>query len=509
MHARKRSLKPIIAVAAAVAVIIAAACYFILKPNSDPSDALNKALSDIIAAVPDGENALINDFGRNNTSYGLSGQMNSSFRTASQDVLFDTPDYGALVANMESDIQAILVSRVENASRRDEIYNEDDTFRQDLLEKAYDAALNQRIENGNGYCRTTTVTASLSYSDGIWTLDNPLDFSSLLLKPSEPRPGFEEACGKLEYIDFKYSLPDWVSPAPIPDRSLFGETEDPMEVQAIIETPQAQRLINGQKLDWNVNKELIPGTSIRYYLDDSILSIVWQECEHGAVGTFCETILGDATQLRRKLADDTYFKQIYYYPTELAAKANAVSAVSGDFYDHPDRIYGVHVYDGQVLGGSLTYGQTCYFDANGDMLFSEPGQFSDIEKAQDFVDENNIMFSLCFGPVIVDNCTDVTPYDYPLGEVRDTYARCAIGQLGQLHYLAMTINCQSPDYYVYVTLRQAADSIIRHGCINAYTLDGGQTGSIIINNELINPVQFGVERAQSDIVYFATAVPNK
>ena len=71
----------------------------------------------------------------------------------------------------------------------------------------------------------------------------------------------------------------------------------------------------------------------------------------------------------------------------------------------------------------------------------------------------------------------------------------------------MTINAQAPDYFVYVTLRQAADSMIAHGCINAYTLDGGQTGSIILGGELINPVQFGVERSQSDILYFATAIP--
>ena len=134
-------------------------------------------------------------------------------------------------------------------------------------------------------------------------------------------------------------------------------------------------------------------------------------------------------------------------------------------------------------------------------------QFETEAEAQAYLDENNIMFSLSFGPVMVENGVDVTPYDYPLGEIRDTYARCAIGQLGKLHYLAMTINCQSPDYYVYVTLRQAADSMIAHGCYNAYTLDGGQTGSIIIGNELINPVQFGVERRMSDIFYFATAIP--
>ena len=73
---------------------------------------------------------------------------------------------------------------------------------------------------------------------------------------------------------------------------------------------------------------------------------------------------------------------------------------------------------------------------------------------------------------------------------------------------ASSVNCQQPDHYVYVTLRQAADSMIAHGCYNAYTLDGGQTGSIIIDGTLINPVQFGVERTMSDIFYFATAIPD-
>ena len=142
------------------------------------------------------------------------------------------------------------------------------------------------------------------------------------------------------------------------------------------------------------------------------------------------------------------------------------------------------------------------------MLFAYENDFSSEQEAQHWLDEHRVMFSLAFGPVMVDNGRDVTPYSYALGEVLDTYARCAIGQLGKLHYLSMTINCESPDHYVYVTLRQAADSMIAHGCVNAYTLDGGQTGSILIGGQLINPVQFGVERLVSDIFYFATAIPD-
>ena len=51
--------------------------------------------------------------------------------------------------------------------------------------------------------------------------------------------------------------------------------------------------------------------------------------------------------------------------------------------------------------------------------------------------------------------------------------------------------------------------MLERGCEKAYALDGGQTASIIINHELINPVQFGYERFTSDIIYFATAIPEK
>ena len=192
----------------------------------------------------------------------------------------------------------------------------------------------------------------------------------------------------------------------------------------------------------------------------------------------------------------------------MAAQTNAVIAGSGDYYNNGRGDVGLFVYDGKLMRCGLHSGQSCLFDGNGDMLFTYEDTFPDEEAAQRFIDENHVRFSLNWGPVLIDHGEDVTPYDYPFGEVRDTYARCAIGQLGQRHYLMMTINCEQPDHYVLVTLRQAADSMIAHGCYNAYTLDGGQTASILIGGQLINPVQFGVEREVSDIYYFATAIPN-
>jgi exopolysaccharide biosynthesis protein len=41
----------------------------------------------------------------------------------------------------------------------------------------------------------------------------------------------------------------------------------------------------------------------------------------------------------------------------------------------------------------------------------------------------------------------------------------------------------------------------------AYCLDGGQTATIVMNNELVNRPVYGQQRKISDIIYFATAVP--
>jgi exopolysaccharide biosynthesis protein len=118
-----------------------------------------------------------------------------------------------------------------------------------------------------------------------------------------------------------------------------------------------------------------------------------------------------------------------------------------------------------------------------------------------------VLFSLGFGPVLIDDGVDVTPEEYPWGEVNDTYARSALGELEPLHYLTMNMNCAEPGtpYYNLATLRQAADAMVARGCRKAYALDGGQTATTVFGGSLINPVQFGWEKEISDIIYFASA----
>lgn len=502
--------RPIVFAAGAALLLFAVlAAFLALRPRSAPETAFDAIRSSLLsqcrAELPSG---ILTDALSSSMDISLAGQAGTHFRTAEIPVTVRSLDVSALILKIESDIQSECEKAVLAARRPSEVYNDDGSFKAEVVDGAYEAAILSRLENRDRYLRTASLSMKLRYTSNGWTLENEQEISSALMPDrNSASPGRDECEAKLHTIDFHYTLPDRTGPAPVPDASCFGMTNDPAEISALLQTDTAKKLIGGQTLDWREDKAFLPGTPIRYYLDETILCIVWQECEHGAVGTFSEVFIADASQLRRKIANDTFACGAYYYPTELSAQANAVLALSGDFYDLPGRVYGVYAYDGRVMNSCLTDGQTCYFTDSGDMIFSYENQFASNDEAQRFLDENNVMFSLSFGPVILDNGVDVTPYNYPLGEVLDTYARCCFGQLGERHYLAMTINVLSPDYYVYVTLRQAADSMIAHGCRQAYTLDGGQTGSIILGNELINPVQFGVEREMSDIFYFATAIP--
>ena len=78
----------------------------------------------------------------------------------------------------------------------------------------------------------------------------------------------------------------------------------------------------------------------------------------------------------------------------------------------------------------------------------------------------------------------------------------------ELHYFLMTIN-HTTDARPRATVNELARFVYSKGVQKAYNLDGGQTSEIIMNGEPINHIDFGFERTVSDIIYFATAIPNE
>ncbi|MGN0976599.1 MAG: phosphodiester glycosidase family protein [Faecousia sp.] len=300
-----------------------------------------------------------------------------------------------------------------------------------------------------------------------------------------------------------YWIEEGTQVAPEPDPEGYGYSDDPVVLQQVLD--QAAWLLDGQELYFRPDVELFQGSQVKYYLDDSIFAITWKEVHDGSVYTFSEIKIGHPSQLRRHLAGGEYGSEMQYLTTEMAESVNAVVASSGDFYRFRD--FGAVVYEGVARRVEGTYAETCYIDTNGDMHFTYGGDVLTVEDVQKFVDENDISFSLAFGPVLVDNYELVEHTWYGVGEINEGYARAALCQMGELHYIVVTANTEGP-YQDIPTVKMFAKNIAATGCKMAYCLDGGQTAAIVMGDELINRPVYGQQRKISDIIYFATAVPD-
>jgi len=310
------------------------------------------------------------------------------------------------------------------------------------------------------------------------------------------------AMEELTYIPKIYRIPQGAS-APAPDPALFGSSRESEEVLAVID--RAKNVLGEQTVvAWSPETVLWEGSDIRWYQDDSMLVIVWDEVCNGNVTTFCEVKISDPSQLRRKLSGDRYGSGIQKYPSQLAAEDRAVVAINGDFYAF--RTSGIRVWQEQlqlVDGWSV---DTCFFTKEGDMLFARRGEITSWAAARSFLEENDVSFSLTFGPILVENGENVTPWDYPIGEINELYSRSVIGQIDELHYLLAVTNVYQGTTFAQ-TATQIADEMVKRGCRSAYALDGGQTATIHLNGKLITSPVFGSERLVSDVLCFASAVP--
>lgn len=303
-------------------------------------------------------------------------------------------------------------------------------------------------------------------------------------------------------VDKVYWLSDSDLVAPEPNPASYGTADTPAELMWLLE--EAADLIDGQEMLFNENTPVWNGDKIYYYYDETILAITWKEIRDRSVFTISEVKIAHASQFRRFLADGQYGSDKQYTTTEMSASVNAVVASSGDFYKF--RSYGTIVYGGEVQRFEGHYVDTCFINDDGDLVFSYRDQFANEEEAKQFVQDNNVRFSLAFGPVLVDNGEVKTTASYALGEVGSEYSRAALCQMDSLHYLLVN-SCGEGSYQGRQTINTFAKYIGELGCQKAYALDGGQTTVITMDDQMISSVDYGTQRRISDIIYFATAVP--
>lgn len=302
----------------------------------------------------------------------------------------------------------------------------------------------------------------------------------------------------------KFFVLDEKIPAPAPNPEKYGTSSDPKTLQWLLD--DAAEILGGQDTLFSTDIELFPKSKVTYYLDKSIFAVTWKQATANSAYTISEIKISDPSQFRRYVAENDINSTKLYTPTTMSEMVNAVVGASADHYRGRRR--GVIVYDGEVIRVDTPHNiDNCYIDKNGDLLFTYQGDLTGMEDAQAFVDENDVRFSIAFGPILIDNGVRCEPATYTLGEVNDHYARAALCQLDELHYLVVVANADEGNWHS-PTIHEFTEVIETFGCQKAYALDGGNTGSIIMNGKLINRLPFKSQRAQGDLIYFSTAIPN-
>ena len=324
------------------------------------------------------------------------------------------------------------------------------------------------------------------------------------------------ALSDIAYIPKHYTIPEHDTVAPKPREGNFGSVSpaNAEDVMAVIEQAQNSGLLEGQETVFSPYLNFRSDTNIQYYCDDTILTILWKEIIDGNTVTCCEVKVADASQFRRKIVDDTFGSSNKLFATSLAASVNAVVAMNADFYMFRD--FGIVAYDRDLkrfseatyTGNYKKYNctDTLFITDQGDFLFWHRLQEATPEQMQAYIDENNIVFSIAFGPILVEDGQLQVCDWYPAGEIDKGYSRAGIGQKDHLHYFYMSLN-HSAEMEARWTVNRFGEKMYERGLQQAYCLDGGQTSEIVWRGAPFNYIDYGAEREVSDIIYFATAIP--
>ena len=208
------------------------------------------------------------------------------------------------------------------------------------------------------------------------------------------------------------------------------------------------------------------------------------------------------TQLRTALAG-SFGSERTNKTSNLAAQNNAVVAMNGDYYSN--RSAGYVVRQGETYRKKPVKGKDL-------LIIDDLGDFhilinSDAEKLQAILEsDRTIINSFTFGPaLVVDGELQEMPKKYEFN-IHGTEPRSAIGQLDTLTYVLVVVDGRTKQSEG-LSVGNLADFMQRLGCTQAFNLDGGNTATLIFNNDFYSTKTAKNERSISDIIYFASALP--
>lgn len=286
----------------------------------------------------------------------------------------------------------------------------------------------------------------------------------------------------------------------------WQEEEDSGALSWLIPSAAAQPALEPLPMDFSPGRPLDPaGFTTEGYEDESIrVQLETRELETGkqhVVRLRIATItITDPSQLRTATAGKPTSSKVALV-SSMAQKHNAALALSANYLSHDPVKTSLEYRMGvRIRKKPNRIKDLLIIDENADFHLFVKSNAKEIEAFEDA--GHTIVNAFTFGPALVKDGVLLTidkNYGYnPHGRE----PRLAIGQLAPLQYIVVLVEgLSSRDG---VTQQELAQILFDLGAIQAFNLDGGNSATLVFNGGYYQDKTKSNERAQSDMIYFAS-----
>lgn len=239
------------------------------------------------------------------------------------------------------------------------------------------------------------------------------------------------------------------------------------------------------------------------YADDSIHLTLETIESQGVVFRVAKVTIKDPSQLRTATAGSPTSSKVALI-SSMADKNNAVIAINANYLANDPVKTSYEYRMGQKVRAKLNRTKDLLIiDQNADFhLFVKSSK----KEVDAFLNAGHkIINAFTFGPALVKDGSLLTLDDKYGYNPHGDEPRMAIGQTGPLSYLLVLAEGRTQTSKG-VTHKELAQFMFDQGCLQAFNLDGGNSATMVYNGGYYQQKNRSNERAQSDMIYFASGV---
>ncbi|MBQ3279426.1 MAG: phosphodiester glycosidase family protein [Clostridia bacterium] len=249
------------------------------------------------------------------------------------------------------------------------------------------------------------------------------------------------------------------------------------------------------------------------YADETIQVMVESREIDGMTVHIANVKISDPSQLRTAIAGKKVSSDKTAAVAAMAKANNTVIAMNGDYYGQlPEKKLFEFRMGQKIRSKTNKIKDTLIIDKDGDFhLFVKSKGLADFAKQN----KDEIVNAFMFGPaLVIDGEIQKIDSEYAYAPVYKN-PRSAIGQTGKLSYVMVLV--EGPEDNSGATQQEMAQIMYDLGCVQAYNLDGGNTAEMVMlegyaEGNITEKFHFkgrteAGTRGQTDIIYFATLVP--